>query len=294
MKRGSKLGATCFLVMAGVLFRTTETTAERAFVTLLYFNSTSNRSVSEQCECGLYGLNSPLLSAQGFVAIPKAASLQACDWNTQFTVTEPPWIALIERGNCTFAEKIKVAARRGATAAVIYNAPAKRSYPIPMSHIGECCAQRWDPILPLSLVPHNRAGGRHLCSWLMVALNEVLEGRKEKHYEIWVSTSVLRNTLLLCSVQPDGWVSEVRTICCFYSKCALEMVAYISKAGGYTWAHKCLQHRYVLCRLQARSCIWGSFPNFCNPFWTAADLSLSCDPWPKFRQKDSNHPLWLQ
>ncbi|XP_052529098.1 E3 ubiquitin-protein ligase RNF128 isoform X2 [Tympanuchus pallidicinctus] len=136
MKRGSKLGATCFLVMAGVLFRTTETTAERAFVTLLYFNSTSNRSVSEQCECGLYGLNSPLLSAQGFVAIPKAASLQACDWNTQFTATEPPWIALIERGNCTFAEKIKVAARRGATAAVIYNAPAKRSYPIPMSHIG--------------------------------------------------------------------------------------------------------------------------------------------------------------
>ncbi|XP_042732444.1 E3 ubiquitin-protein ligase RNF128 isoform X2 [Lagopus leucura] len=136
MKRGSKLGATCFLVMAGVLFGTTETTAERAFVTLLYFNSTSNRSVSEQCECGLYGLNSPLLSAQGFVAIPKAASLQACDWNTQFTVTEPPWIALIERGNCTFAEKIKVAARRGATAAVIYNAPAKRSYPIPMSHIG--------------------------------------------------------------------------------------------------------------------------------------------------------------
>uniref|UniRef100_A0A803YKQ9 PA domain-containing protein n=1 Tax=Meleagris gallopavo TaxID=9103 RepID=A0A803YKQ9_MELGA len=84
---------------------------------------TSNRSASEQCECGLYGLNSPLLSAQGFVAIPKAASLQACDWNTQFTVTELPWIALIERGNCTFAEKIKVAARRGATAAVIYNAP---------------------------------------------------------------------------------------------------------------------------------------------------------------------------
>ncbi|XP_031458554.1 E3 ubiquitin-protein ligase RNF128 isoform X2 [Phasianus colchicus] len=136
MKRGNTLGATCFLVIAGVLFRTTDTTAERAFVSLLYFNSTSNRSASEQCECGLYGLNSPLLSAQGFVAIPKAASLQACDWNTQFTITEPPWIALIERGNCTFAEKIKVAARRGATAAVIYNAPAKRSYPIPMSHIG--------------------------------------------------------------------------------------------------------------------------------------------------------------
>ncbi|XP_015716224.1 E3 ubiquitin-protein ligase RNF128 isoform X2 [Coturnix japonica] len=136
MKRKNKFGAACFLVILGVLIRTTETTAERAFVTLLYFNSTSNRSASEQCECGLYGLNSPLLSAQGFVAIPKAASLQACDWNTQFTITEPPWIALIERGNCTFAEKIKVAARRGATAAVIYNAPAKRNYAIPMSHFG--------------------------------------------------------------------------------------------------------------------------------------------------------------
>ncbi|XP_004940907.2 E3 ubiquitin-protein ligase RNF128 isoform X2 [Gallus gallus] len=136
MKQENKFSPVCFLVIVGVLFRTTETTAERAFVSLLYFNSTSNRSASEQCECGLYGLNSPLLSAQGFVAIPKAASLQACDWNTQFTITEPPWIALIERGNCTFAEKIKVAARRGATAAVIYNAPAKRNYPIPMSHIG--------------------------------------------------------------------------------------------------------------------------------------------------------------
>ncbi|XP_031410577.1 E3 ubiquitin-protein ligase RNF133-like [Meleagris gallopavo] len=148
MRRGNKLGATCFLVIAGVLFRTTETTAERAFVSLLYFNSTSNRSASEQCECGLYGLNSPLLSAQGFVAIPKAASLQACDWNTQFTVTELPWIALIERGNCTFAEKIKVAARRGATAAVIYNAPAKRSYPIPMSHIELSCTVCMEQKMP--------------------------------------------------------------------------------------------------------------------------------------------------
>uniref|UniRef100_A0A663ENF7 PA domain-containing protein n=1 Tax=Aquila chrysaetos chrysaetos TaxID=223781 RepID=A0A663ENF7_AQUCH len=93
----------------------------RASVSLFYFNSTSNRSVSEQCECGLYGLNSPLLSAQGLVGIPQSANLQACDANTQFTVTKPPWIALIERGNCSFAEKIKVAARRGATAAVIYN-----------------------------------------------------------------------------------------------------------------------------------------------------------------------------
>ncbi|NXE48263.1 RN128 ligase, partial [Casuarius casuarius] len=136
MKQDSKSGSSCLLVIISILFKATETLPVNAFVSLFYFNSTGNRSVSEQCECGLYGLNSPLLSAQGLVGIPKSANLQACDLNTQFTVTEPPWIALIERGNCTFAEKIKLAARRGATAAVIYNAPDKGSYPIPMSHIG--------------------------------------------------------------------------------------------------------------------------------------------------------------
>ncbi|KFV68164.1 E3 ubiquitin-protein ligase RNF128, partial [Dryobates pubescens] len=95
-----------------------------------------NRSVSEQCECGLYGLNSPLLSAEGLVSVPKAANLQACDVNTQFNVTQLPWIALIERGNCSFAEKINVAARRGARAAVIYNTPDKGNTTVLMSHFG--------------------------------------------------------------------------------------------------------------------------------------------------------------
>ncbi|XP_013039253.1 E3 ubiquitin-protein ligase RNF128 isoform X2 [Anser cygnoides] len=136
MRQENKFSSSCLLVIISILLKPTETLPVNAFVSLFYFNSTSNMSVSEQCECGLYGLSSPLLSAQGSVAIPRAANLQACDSNTQFTITEPPWIALIERGNCTFAEKIKVAARRGATAAVIYNAAGKSSYPIPMSHIG--------------------------------------------------------------------------------------------------------------------------------------------------------------
>ncbi|KFP00746.1 E3 ubiquitin-protein ligase RNF128, partial [Calypte anna] len=87
-------------------------------------------------ECGLYGLNSPLLSAQGLVGIPKSASPLACDADTEFTVTHPPWIALIERGDCTFAEKIKVAARRGARAAVIYNSMDKGNSTVLMSHLG--------------------------------------------------------------------------------------------------------------------------------------------------------------
>ncbi|NXH67932.1 RN128 ligase, partial [Hydrobates tethys] len=136
MKQVGKFSFFCLLLVVRILFQTTEAFPVSASVSLFYFNSTSNRSVSEQCECGLYGLNSPLLSARGLVGIPKSANLQACDANTQFTITKPPWIALIERGNCSFAEKIKVAARRGATAAVIYNALDKGNDTVLMSHLG--------------------------------------------------------------------------------------------------------------------------------------------------------------
>ncbi|KAK2528942.1 hypothetical protein Q9233_007225 [Columba guinea] len=122
---------------------TTVAISVRASIRLLYHNSTSKWSASEKCECGLYGLNSPLLSARGLVGIPKS-DLQACNANTQFTVAEPPWIALIERGNCSFAEKIAVAARRGATAAVIYNTPSKGNRTILMSHLASLKA--WDAV----------------------------------------------------------------------------------------------------------------------------------------------------
>ncbi|KFR10780.1 E3 ubiquitin-protein ligase RNF128, partial [Opisthocomus hoazin] len=87
-------------------------------------------------ECGRYGLNSPLLSARGLVGVPKSANRQACNANTRFTTTKPPWIALIERGNCSFAEKIQLAARRGAAAAVIYNTQDKGNRTLVMMHLG--------------------------------------------------------------------------------------------------------------------------------------------------------------
>ncbi|NXL05018.1 RN128 ligase, partial [Mesembrinibis cayennensis] len=135
MKQVAKFWFFCLLVV-GILFKTTGAFSVSASVSLFYFNSMGNRSVSEQCECGLYGLNSPLRSAWGLVGIPKSPNLKACDANTHFTVTKPPWIALIERGDCSFAEKIEVAARRGATAAVIYNAPDKDNTTVLMSHLG--------------------------------------------------------------------------------------------------------------------------------------------------------------
>ncbi|KAH1165112.1 E3 ubiquitin-protein ligase RNF128 isoform X2 [Mauremys mutica] len=133
MKKENKSSYSCLLVVA-ILFRAAETVP--AYVNLFYFNTTSNSTVTEQCECGVYGANSPLGTATGLVGIPKSANLQACDSNTEFTVTEAPWIALIERGYCRFSEKIKLAAKKGAEAVVIYNVPESGGYPIPMAHSG--------------------------------------------------------------------------------------------------------------------------------------------------------------
>ncbi|NXQ44366.1 RN128 ligase, partial [Catharus fuscescens] len=119
-----------------ISFHTTEAISVMASVSLFYFNSTSNRTVFERCECGLYGFHSPYLSAQGVVGIPVSADPYACNKNTDFTVMKAPWIALIERGNCSFAEKIQVATRRGATAAVIYNSRGKGNGTLLMAHQG--------------------------------------------------------------------------------------------------------------------------------------------------------------
>ncbi|NXA93485.1 RN128 ligase, partial [Melanocharis versteri] len=136
MKRIKKFWFLFLLVDFLISFHTMEAISVMASVSLFYFNSTSNRTVFERCECGLYGFNSPRLSAQGLVGIPVSADPYACDKNTDFTVMKAPWIALIERRNCSFAEKIQVAAIRGATAAVIYNSQGKGNNTLLMVHHG--------------------------------------------------------------------------------------------------------------------------------------------------------------
>ncbi|XP_029463436.1 E3 ubiquitin-protein ligase RNF128 isoform X2 [Rhinatrema bivittatum] len=128
-----------WLLLYVILFKATvsETIPGNAHVNLSYFSTADNCTIVDQCECGIFGLNSPMANAQGLVAIPNSSSLQACDYNTQFTVTGKPWIALIERGNCTFSEKIILAAGKGAVAVVIYNSPRQGSnQTIPMVHYG--------------------------------------------------------------------------------------------------------------------------------------------------------------
>ncbi|EPY73731.1 hypothetical protein CB1_002582005 [Camelus ferus] len=107
-----------------------------AYVTVTYYNETSNHTITETCECGVYGLASPVANAMGVVAIPKNNNYQACNYNTEFTNTKKPWIALIERGNCTFAEKIQIAGRRNADAVVIYNGPETDNQMLQMANFG--------------------------------------------------------------------------------------------------------------------------------------------------------------
>ncbi|XP_049729116.1 E3 ubiquitin-protein ligase RNF128 isoform X2 [Elephas maximus indicus] len=118
------------------LFKIPASFSMNAYVTVTYYNETSNYTTTETCECGVYGLASPVTNAMGVVGIPKNNNNQACDYNTEFTNAKKPWIALIERGNCTFSEKIQAAGRKNAHAVVIYNVPQTGNQTIQMANFG--------------------------------------------------------------------------------------------------------------------------------------------------------------
>uniref|UniRef100_A0A8D2DMV9 Ring finger protein 128 n=1 Tax=Sciurus vulgaris TaxID=55149 RepID=A0A8D2DMV9_SCIVU len=136
MNQDNKPSFSWLLVIFTFLLKNTATFSMNAYVTVTYYNETSNYTATETCECGVYGLASPVANAMGVVGIPKNNNYQACDFNTEFTNTKKPWIALIERGNCTFSEKIQTAGRRNADAVVIYNAPETGNQTIQMANFG--------------------------------------------------------------------------------------------------------------------------------------------------------------
>lgn len=89
---------------------------------------------------GTYGQNSPKVVTRGVVIAPAAhngvVDRQGCDPSTRFLV--PPrsvhWVALLQRGNCTFKEKILKAAAYNATAVLIYNNSTDKT--VKMGHEG--------------------------------------------------------------------------------------------------------------------------------------------------------------
>ncbi|GCC31123.1 E3 ubiquitin-protein ligase RNF149-like [Chiloscyllium punctatum] len=110
-----------------------------AFVSTAYLDPISNMTVSGSSESGRYGDSSPKESVQGVIGIPRSNRDQlGCGPNTEYFIPRSgePWIALIARGNCTFKEKILNAAKKLASAVVIYNFLGTGNATVTMNHIG--------------------------------------------------------------------------------------------------------------------------------------------------------------
>ncbi|KAM3910634.1 E3 ubiquitin-protein ligase RNF128 isoform 1-T1 [Leptodactylus fuscus] len=105
----------------------------------------NENSFWEEGEIGVYGHDSPVDTAYGLVVLPKnrqhhgSPSNQMCPPYLNFSVPQnykDSWIALIQRGGCTFSEKIKAAAEAGAKAVVIFNNEGNDNGVFEMSHPG--------------------------------------------------------------------------------------------------------------------------------------------------------------
>ncbi|XP_038406916.1 E3 ubiquitin-protein ligase RNF149 [Canis lupus baileyi] len=115
-----------------------------AVVSTEYVDPRTNRTVWSVSESGRFGDSSPKEAAQGVVGVPRAADRDpdGCAPDTRFLVPAPggrggaPWVALVARGGCTFKDKVLVAARRNASAVVLYNDEGHGNLTTPMSHAG--------------------------------------------------------------------------------------------------------------------------------------------------------------
>ncbi|XP_051967035.1 E3 ubiquitin-protein ligase RNF128a [Xyrauchen texanus] len=108
-----------------------------AYLNISYVISETNQTIWHQEESGLYGQDSPKISVAGNVYL--AEPIYGCELDTVYRRPNGSrgWIALIQRGNgCTFSNKINVAARKGAAAAIIFNDDVSENRVIQMSHPG--------------------------------------------------------------------------------------------------------------------------------------------------------------
>ncbi|XP_075414486.1 E3 ubiquitin-protein ligase RNF133 [Tenrec ecaudatus] len=95
-----------------------------------------NHMLSELGETGIFGRSSTLKRVSGIIVPPDGKSQNACHPNTSYSQAKgiQTWLALVERGGCTFTQKIKVAVEKGARGVIIYNFAGTGNQMFPMSH----------------------------------------------------------------------------------------------------------------------------------------------------------------
>lgn len=118
-----------------------------AVVSIEYVDPQSNLTVRSKSESGRFGDSSLREERQGLVGVPRAPSdAEGCAPDTRFVAPgalgNASWVALVARGRCTFKDKVLAAARRNASAVVVYNQEPYGNATEPMSHAGEQ-AGRW-------------------------------------------------------------------------------------------------------------------------------------------------------
>ncbi|KAM9410796.1 E3 ubiquitin-protein ligase RNF128a [Pholidichthys leucotaenia] len=123
------------LCLSGLVHCSATTVFWTAEMRLTYSDS-NNNTVDTSCECGLFGRDSPVKLASGIVTLPVGDPL-GCGSGDIYNRSSSslPWIALVKRGNCTFAEKINAAKRQGAAAVVVYNHDSSGNNTTLMSHM---------------------------------------------------------------------------------------------------------------------------------------------------------------
>nr|XP_038940468.1 E3 ubiquitin-protein ligase RNF149 isoform X3 [Rattus norvegicus]XP_038940469.1 E3 ubiquitin-protein ligase RNF149 isoform X3 [Rattus norvegicus] len=112
-----------------------------ATVSIEYVDPQSNLTVWSVTESGRFGDSSLREERQGLVGVPRApADAEGCAPDTRFVAPgalgNAPWVALVARGGCTFKDKVLAAARRNASAVVVYNQERYGNATEPMSHAG--------------------------------------------------------------------------------------------------------------------------------------------------------------
>ncbi|XP_026515115.1 E3 ubiquitin-protein ligase RNF130 [Terrapene carolina triunguis] len=132
------------LVNCCVLLASADNTSQAYYTALINVTVLNPDRVSPallRLDRGRYGRDSPKVEVKGLLLAPVpingVVDRLGCDPRTRFHV--PPntkqWIALLQRGNCTFREKILRAASHNATAVVIYNNISSEE-PVTMTHQG--------------------------------------------------------------------------------------------------------------------------------------------------------------